>query len=138
VRATHATRRFALAVLVVAVALGVAQTAPGRSLLKGAGLTAPPERYTELYFTTPDELPAASRSGTVSFTVRNDEGAPRNYHWTLRVAGNVQDSGQVTVRPQRTAKVRRVVHVSCGARVRVEVALTTPSQSIGYWARCSR
>jgi hypothetical protein len=138
-----------LVVVVAALALaavGIAQTAAGRSLLRKAGLTSPPARYTELAFERPMLLPEKFPHGRFKvrapFTIHNVDGARRTYRWTVEeIAGGrttkvaqgdlTEDAGI-----RRRANPRMWLRCTHAGRVRVQVRLTDPAESIGWWARC--
>ncbi|HEY3021987.1 MAG TPA: hypothetical protein VGJ32_17440 [Solirubrobacteraceae bacterium] len=129
----------------VLVLLGAAQTPPGRSALRHAGLTERAEPYTELAFARPSELPERLPSGrtrlTVPFTLHNAEGAPRDYAWSIEALDGerrtVLARGQVRTAAGQRASVERRLAAPCrGERTRVEVRLARPAESIGFWAQC--
>jgi hypothetical protein len=130
----------------VLAAIAAAQTSPGQTVLRDAGLVAHAERYTELSFRRPSRLPttlpAGQRRVTLSWSLRNAEGARRDYAWTIeaRDAGGRQVLGRGTTSAgagQRVT-VRQQVEPRCrGPRTRVEVHLARPDESIGFWAQCS-
>jgi hypothetical protein len=139
-----------LAVAIVAAvalaAVGVAQTATGRSLLRKAGLSSPPARYTELAFAHPTLLPEKFPHGrfkvTAPFTIHNVSGARRTYRWTVEeIAGGRSTKirrGKITLDPgiRRGANPRMWLHCTGPHRVRVQVRLDDPAESIGWWATC--
>lgn len=127
-------------------AVGIAQTAAGRSVLRSAGLTAKPSRYTELSFARPMLLPEKFPHGrfkvTAPFTIHNAGDTPRTYHWTVEEIASGRTTaiahGRVTEDPgiRRAANPRMWLHCSGRERVRVQVRLQDPAESIGWWARC--
>ena len=74
-------------VAVVALALSLAQTTAGRSVLEAAGLYRGPSAYTSLAFSKPQSLPAslsAKRTKlTVSFVISNVSTTPHRYEWSI-------------------------------------------------------
>jgi hypothetical protein len=139
-----------LAVAVVAAAglaaVGIAQTAAGRSLLRKAGLTAAPARYTELAFAHPMLLPEKFPNGRFKvrapFTIQNVGRVPRSYDWTVvELAGGrtiTVAHGNTSLDPgiRRAANPPMWLHCEGQGRVHVEVRLADPAESIGWWARC--
>jgi len=132
----------AAAAALVVVLLGAAQTAPGRSALRHAGLLGRAEPYTELAFARPSELPQRLRTGrnrlSVPFTLHNAEGGPRAYAWTIRSGRTVLARGSLRTAAGERAYVRgRFVAPCHDRRTRVEVRLARPAESIGFWAQCA-
>jgi hypothetical protein len=138
-----------LAALLVAVVLsiGVAQSAAGQSVLRSAGLKADPERFTELALSEPDRLPDQVDQEAVvltpGFTIGNQQGEERTYHWQIvrHVEGERRDTvlneGRNRVPAGRTFAIRERVQLACPAgRVRLEVRLVEPERKIGAWIRC--
>jgi hypothetical protein len=146
-RANRILRWLALLVLGVALlaAVGVAQTARGKSLLRNVGIIGGEERYTALAFSQPRSLPPTVAQGErlgLGFTIRNVEGAVRTYRWRVVASGRttpaVLASGRAQVRDGQV--IRRVpgVRVPCTGRpVRVDVVLADPAESIGFWTQCT-
>lgn len=136
------------AVLALALlALGLAQSEPGRSLLRDAGLSAPSEPFTALAFARPDDLPQRPAAGAgvpVAFRIANEEEGRRTYAWRVveRAAGGdgggeTLASGRVGVEPGAGATVRARVPLACaGRRTRVAVVLDDPAREIGFWVAC--
>jgi hypothetical protein len=133
-----------LAALIVACA-GLAQTSQGHSMLRAAGLYEEPSSYTELAFTTPDNLPSALRSPNspikVSFGIHNVTGSARAYHWSivLTKAGqsHVKASGVVAAPAQGRVTVARSVAMTCvGGRLQVVARLASPAESVDFWVTC--
>jgi hypothetical protein len=151
---------------VVVVAAGLAQTPPGYTLMRDMGLSQAPAAYTQLYFAHPSSLPAilTSSAATVAvpFEIRNTSTAPRGYQWSIsitlqpsgKVTGNKATrnkaarqqggstrqlgSGSVQVPPGGTVTVAKAVTFSCApGRVHVEIGLTSPRESITFWAACA-
>jgi hypothetical protein len=137
--------RSLLAAASVLLVVGVMQTAPGRDLLRSAGLSGAPERYTALAFakpaSLPEQLPARRAAIRIPFSLRNEEGRDVVYRWTVVEVGargrrqiaagatGLRAGGDVWVRPRG--------RVACaGARTRIEVSLAGMGESIGFWARC--
>jgi hypothetical protein len=143
------TRRSALAAGLLAVlalgALGVAQTAFGRSLLADAGLVGEREHYAQLAFAAPARLPQMVQGGRarlrLPFTLHNDEGRARDYAWSVvaRTDGRTWTLASGTTRLAAGAGTREVptVTVPCQARrVRVAVRLADPAQDVHFFATC--
>lgn len=137
----------ALVAALALAAVGIAQTAAGRSVLRAAGLTAKPARYTELSFVRPALLPEKFPHGrfkvTAPFTIHNVGDTPRTYRWTVEEIASGRTTtvarGELTEDPgiRRGANPRMWLHCSTGQqRVRVQVRLQDPAESIGWWARC--
>jgi hypothetical protein len=79
----HARR--ALVMLAVFGALTAAQ-GPLAGGLSSAGLTPHPDRFTELYFATPNHLPSSAHLGRdvpIDFIIVNHEGKSMTYFWRL-------------------------------------------------------
>lgn len=141
----------AVAALVAAglAAIGVAQTAAGRSVLRSAGLAGSPPRYTELAFANPGRLPyellqsrGRVRAGVL---VHNMEGSTRLYRWRAveerPARGTVKlDSGRVQVAPEGWARIGPRLRVICAGseRVHIRIALDNPPRSVGFWIECPR
>jgi hypothetical protein len=136
-------------VVVVAAVLGavvLAQTATGSSLLRKAGLTSKPERYTELSFLRPTLLPERFPHGqfviTAPFTLHNAEGAQHTYDWIVQEfdRGKVTriKSGRSTAPAGEVFTVNPHLRVTCRhtGRVRIVVHIANPPQEIGWWGRC--
>ena len=137
-----------LAVIVAAAALavGLAQTSAGHSLLQAAGLYEEPASYTSLAFTHPQSLPThlspAPTRVNLSFTVSNASADPRTYHWSMVLdrTGHTDRlaAGIVRVPAGDRATVSRTVRASCaGGQARMTVELTAPAESIDFLAACS-
>jgi hypothetical protein len=139
----------ALAAIVLAVA-GAAQTGPGRSLMSRLGLSAHPDHYTALSFTTPDALAEQTSDHlSASFAIANHEGAHRDYQWTAFV-GEGDDRHALTTGTAGEADGDTVVvdpappnpcPINDGSgsptRLRITVSLADPDQSIGFWLTCA-
>lgn len=141
-------RLLKMAVLVAAVVLlvGLAQTAAGHSALKGLGVTAPAQGYTELSFAAvtglPASLPHRRSSLEVPFTLHNVEGTSRTYRWQIDARfGDKSTSlaqGETKAASGEQVTLEPRVRVACPRRrVRVEVRLRDPAQAIGFWVRCA-
>ena len=132
-----------LAVLVLA-GLAVAQTDPGRDLLRDWGVSTPSEPYTEIAFAQSDALPAAAPGGAVvvPFTVHNAEGAARDYRWTATTHGLGEApapaaSGRLSLADGASTTVRASIPVACaGERMRVDISIGGPHRAIGFWVPC--
>jgi hypothetical protein len=135
----------AIVAATVVIAIGVAQTAAGQSLLRGAGLIGRADHYTELAFQHPDLLPGKSPAGRapqrLPFTLRNAEGSPRTYRWTAVALHGERTTelthGAVTLADGERALVRAHAVVDCaGDRTRVEIRLAGRPEAIGFWTSC--
>lgn len=138
----------AVAALVAAAlaAIGVAQTAAGRSVLRSAGLAGSPPRYTELAFAAPmylpEKLPPKRVPIHAPFWVHNVEGASRTYHWTFTerdgTGRTVLARGSLTLASGARRRLNPQLHVACrvSKRARLELRLDSPPRSIGWWADC--
>jgi hypothetical protein len=142
------SRQLAIAAAVVAIlilAVGAAQTAAGQSILRGAGLMGHADRYTELAFEHPEQLPQRLPAGRsflrLPFTLHNAEGAARDYRWTA-VARTGSGTTELAHDQTRLADGARTIvrprfAVNCsGSRTRVEIRLAGRSEAIGMWASC--
>jgi hypothetical protein len=129
----------------VVLCASLAQTGTGHALLQDAGLYEAPPTYTELTFTSPENLPTQLNSKHaavgVSFSIHNVSGASRTYNWSITLVGSAHShvgaSGAATVPAQGRAIVARTVAVACAAgRLQVVVRLASPPESIDFWATC--
>jgi len=125
--------------------VGFAQTGPGHSVLRSAGLVAPQPAYTALAFAHPQQLLTQLFSTEAlletSFVIQNLSPGSRAYAWhmvevhdgrRLQVA-----SGRTKVGGGRAATISKTVLTSCASgRLEVVVSLTTPSESIAYSMMC--
>jgi hypothetical protein len=135
----------ALGVAVLAVAV-LAQTSPGRSVVRGLGLSKAPARYAQLSFTRPQALPTivGAPHATVSepFEIRNSGSGQQTYEWsvTLAESGVTQRlaSGHTVLAAGRAATVTKAVRFGCraGNQVRLTFSLASPRQSIDFSATC--
>ena len=128
-----------------AVLVGLAQTPPGRSLLRLTGLSRPPTSYSTLYFTDPGGLPARVPAGHVrlgvSFAVHNATQSSNTYRWTLQLVQgrNARSAaeGTATIPQGGTMTVSRQVAGLCRTgTLEVVVRLATPAESIHFRAAC--
>jgi hypothetical protein len=133
-------------VAVLALALSLAQTAAGRSVLQAAGLYRGPSAYTSLAFSNPQSLPASlPATGTeraVSFVISNVSTSPHRYQWSvfLNQRGHASRlaAGGTQVPADGHAAVSRRVTVSCsGGRARLVVKLADPAESVDFWTACT-
>ncbi len=138
--------RAAVAVLaLIVLAVGIAQTSAGHSLLAKAGLFAQPVSYTSLAFQQPQSLPAqlTSRRASVpvSFVIANEGHAPRTYRWTLSLGQGTltrrMATGSIRLASGQRSALTRVAQVACtGQQVSLVVSLAYPAESIHAWATC--
>jgi hypothetical protein len=127
------------------IAIAVAQSAFGRGALRDSGLQGGDERYTELAFAQPTKVPEylSEYRPTLDLPVgiHNGEGEARTYRWTATVTHGRRtkrlDWGTVDLGPDGRAVLHPDVKFSClRGRVRVDVSIEDPKQSIGAWIRC--
>jgi hypothetical protein len=128
-------------------AVGIAQTAPGSTVLRKAGITATPTRYTELAFVSPARLPDKASNGSgawrVPVAIHDAEGSAQTYRWTAFQENRDGrrrrlDSGEIKLPSDGWGTVRPRMDLTCGAnaRVRAIVTLERPARSISYWVLC--
>jgi hypothetical protein len=129
---------------VVLAAAGLAQTSPGHALLRRLGFEKS-AAYTELAFTRPQSLPEQLTSRTVvvdvPFEIHNVSPASRDYRWSIMVVrgghGHHVASGHTRVPAGRTTTVGPAVAISCvNGRLRLQVVLASPHESIYFWTAC--
>lgn len=149
-RNRHWRLQWALACLLGALllgAVGVAQTSAGQSLLRRAGLTSKPQAYTELAFSLPEELPEKLPPARVPihapFVIHNVANSARTYAWTFRelqgTRAKTLATGRQSVAAGGRVRLNPQLHVTCrGPRERIELRLSQPAQSIGWWATCTK
>lgn len=128
--------------------LGLAQTSPGASVLETIGLKEPPERYTELSFVRPHQLPEELRAGAsfdLRFELHNHEGERRSYDWSAVELSDRSGTstplaaGEVALPPGGGTIVERPVELACDAdRVLIRVRLADPAESIRFAVECRR
>ena len=135
----------AVTAAIVLLAAVAAQTAVGKSVLRDAGVLGSPQAYTELEFVQPAKLPAQLTPGThrltVPFRIHNVEGGAHTYRWSVVAIAGGQTQRLAGARQDLAEGQSRYLHprvpVTCsGGRVRIEVRLADPSQSIGFWVNC--
>ncbi|HEX4063335.1 MAG TPA: hypothetical protein VHY58_20170 [Streptosporangiaceae bacterium] len=133
-------------VAVVLVAAVVAQTGAGHSLMREIGVTRTPPGYTQLSFAHPQALPSrftSPASLTVPFAIHNSTGAEHTYQWSIAlVHGQNTDrlaSGGTRVPAGGVVTTAPAVTVSCtgSGRVRLDVGLVSPRESIDFYATCT-
>ena len=133
-------------VAVVVVAAVVAQTGAGQALMREIGLTRAPAGYAQLSFARPQSLPSrftSPASLTVPFEIRNSTGAEHTYEWSIAlVRGHSTDrlaTGGTRVPAGGAVTTAPAVTVSCpgGGRVRLDVGLVSPRESIDFYATCA-
>jgi hypothetical protein len=132
--------------LCLLAAFAVAQTGPGRSLLRTAGIDGGPAHYTALSFGAPAHLPAsATGAPDVAVVVTNREGANRTYGYELSqdpagTARSVIATGSVAVAAGQTARLNLALPVDCtglgGERVRLTLRLVQRTEAVGFWTTC--
>jgi hypothetical protein len=133
-------------VAAVALAVGLAQTSAGHSLLRGAGLYEEPEGYTSLAFTDPQSLPTRLSSNParvrMSFAINNASADPRSYHWSIELERTGHDyrlaAGAVEVPAGNRASVVRSVKAYCvQGQARMTVKIAAPAESVDFLMACS-
>jgi hypothetical protein len=133
-------------VAVVLAAVGFAQTGAGRAVLRAAGLAGDPPSYTSLSFAAPSQLPSQLYSRDVllsaPFVIHNSSSAPRRYRWQIFEKRNGRQrallTGQTAVVANGSTTVKWQALASCGGgRMRIQVALAVPRESIAFWAACA-
>jgi hypothetical protein len=147
-RARHARRLLPLAALAAAVLalVGLAQTQPGEDAREALGLAEPPERFTELGFADPHELPdilTGPLETELAFEIHNQEGEERSYRWVadFEADGRVSRlaAGTATVPDGAGTLVSRTVTLPCDERIRagtVTVRLAGPAREIRFAVQC--
>ena len=135
----------AVVAAVALIAVTVAQSAFGRTVLRDAGFDGGDERYTELAFAQPTKVPewldTYRPSLDLPVLIHNGEGEQRSYRWTATIRhgrrAKVLDRGTVDLAADGRATIEPKVEFSCRrGRVRVDFAVDHPKQSIGAWIRC--
>jgi hypothetical protein len=133
-------------VAAAALAVGMAQTSTGHSLLRETGLYEEPASYTSLAFTDPQSLPTrlspAPSSARMSFAISNASADPRSYHWSivLERTGHTYRlaAGEVRVPAEGRVTVARTVTAWCRTgQARMTVQVAAPAESIDFWVACS-
>jgi hypothetical protein len=133
-------------VAVVVAAAVVAQTGAGQALMREIGLTRTTAGYAQLSFARPQSLPSrftSPASLTVPFEIRNSTGSEHTYHWSVTLAqGQGTDRlgmGSTRVPAGDAVTVAPAVTVTCsgGGRVRLDVGLVSPRESIDFYATCA-
>lgn len=140
--------RSGLAVAGVALlAVGIAQTTPGRTVLRKAGLLEPPASYTSLAFEHPQSLPeqlSSQRANIpVSFQIHNNGNTGHEYEWSIVLAQGTLiqrlASGTAEAAAGHATVINRTEPVSCTqGQQRIVVRLTQPAESIDAWMTCPR
>jgi hypothetical protein len=130
--------------VVLAVAI-LAQTGAGQGLMRDVGLSKTPSAYTQLSFARPQSLPGTVTTPRatvrVPFEIRNTSAAQRTYQWSVTLRrGQRTDhltSGGTRVPAGAAVTVAPSVTVACvSGRIRVEVGLASPRESIDFYATC--
>jgi hypothetical protein len=132
-------------VALILAAIGFAQTGAGRAALRSVGLAGHAQSYTALYFASPGQLPSRlySQEALLSapFVIRNQSSSAQRYGWRIVAAAdgrqNQLASGHSTVVSGGTTTVVWQRLASCvGGRLRIEVRLSAPRESISFWTTC--
>lgn len=134
-------RRSAIVALLGVVAFAVClAVSPGLRQAMVLATTKQPERYTELFFSDPRTLAKTFSAGspvTVAFSLRNHEGRPRSYTYSVAVDGRrvrtgrtplVADSAEVT--ESETVRID-----TTAGQAEVEVVIPETQQRIHFWTR---
>lgn len=130
---------------VAILAVGLAQSTPGRSVLRTFGLQGTPAHYTELSFTSPRALPFRFVRGGLlhlSFDIHNVEGELRLYAWRVELssdvgAASVVDRGIELLHDGATTRVVVAERIPCrGTREQVAVRLAEPARTVRFTAGC--
>jgi hypothetical protein len=133
-------------VALILAAIGFAQTGAGRAALRSVGLAGHAQSYTALYFASPAQLPAQlySQEALLSapFVIRNQSSSARRYGWQIVATADGRQSqlatGHSTVASGGTTTVEWQRLASCvGGRLRIEVRLSAPRESISFWTMCA-
>ena len=115
-------RRWAAPVLavVVLVLVGVAQTAPGTSLLRSLGIDAASQPFTELYFARPADIARLTeglgrddRRVTPVFVIHNKAHHTITYQWSIIANGISRTSGTSRLNPGASTTIAKPVSTGC-------------------------
>ncbi len=124
------------------LAAALAQTAGGGSVLKSAGLDASSTPFTEIYFPNPGTLPVAAaphhRRQLVLFVIRNEQHRSMTYRWRIDPPGAGRPTaGRTVLGVDQQTTAGGLVRIVCRSpRVRIQVTLLDPRETIGFWERC--
>lgn len=128
--------------LIIIAGLGIGFHGPIDRQMRRWKLLPQPERLTELYFSTPNRLPATYKPGqsqTVSFTVHNLEYKTVTYHYTIEQVSQNNNhklplaSGSFTLAQNGYAHPQAQITLGDLDRSKVEVNLFPVSDDISYW-----
>jgi hypothetical protein len=134
----------------IVLLVGLAQTPFGQSVTRGIGLSSSSEPFTELYFAHPSRLATVTEgdaqggaASAASFVIRNEQRRAMSYYWTVQANGKPLldgrhdlGSGQkVTIEP-RLPDPCSAAAGAAPARIKVQVSLERPTESISYWESC--
>jgi hypothetical protein len=122
--------------------LGFAESGPGQTLLRDAGLTSASPSYSSISFAYPSALPATvadSASFRAPFDVHNASSRPQAYRWRAAVAGSTIAAGRARLPANATFRFNPKLSLSpCNGRVRVNIRIAgSPRDAIGFWTRCA-
>ena len=129
----------------IGVALALAQTGAGQSVMRETGLDRPAASYTALSFTDPmalpTHLPIGHFSTDVSFTLGNASQTTNHYQWTIRFMDDKRvtsiATGQATVQGGGTINETKTVAGLChSGKLKIVVSLAAPAEAINYTASC--
>ena len=130
-------------VILVVVGLGIGFHQQIKNQLNAWKLLPEPERLTELYFTSPNNLPNAYVPGqaqNVRFTVHNIEYQTETYQY--KIVEQNQDSSQSQQLSSGSFTLHQdqyeglnvgITPIDLGARVKITVELPTVNENISYW-----
>ncbi|GAA3227946.1 hypothetical protein [Actinocorallia longicatena] len=139
-------RKSLIALAVLLMVLGGAQTPPGGTVLRALGLTAEPPAYTELSFTTPAALPDFVQAGAVpehaSFEIRNRGTTAQDYRWSVYVERGKRrvkaGSGALRLGPGAARTLKPPALRCTSGPVRVVVQLDGRTERITFHSVCQR
>jgi hypothetical protein len=127
------------------LAAGLGQTSRGHAVLRAMGLLDEPTTYTSLAFLNPQSLPqqleATRASVNASFVIHNANTTPSTYQWSVLLAQGRRThrlaGGNVLVAPGHGAAISPSLEIDCtSGKVRIEVNLAHPAESIDVWLTC--
>jgi hypothetical protein len=145
-------RRFrtTLALVGSAVVLAtIAQTPPGRSVLRLTGMVQADPGYSSLYFPSVEQFPSGLLDGEdsfpVTFAIGNSAQRSQGYRWSIQAVDQGKtrtvNAGTASVAANATSVVQQTVQTSCtGHSMKVVVLLTAPGEhddSIDFLATCT-
>ena len=90
----------------------------------------------------PEKFPHGRFKVHAPFAIHNVGGARHTYRWTVEEVAGGQSTrvagGQITLEPgvRRSANPGMWLRCTRTGRVRVQVRLSDPAESVGWWANC--